>query len=69
MRVFLASLGTAALVACADSGSRDNFSGEALRKAEQQAQERCAADGKRAQLRNVYDNADGSRRFEYQCVQ
>jgi hypothetical protein len=69
MRVFLALLGTAALVACVESGSRDNFSGEASRKAEQQAQEQCAADGKRAQLLNSYDKADGSRRFEYQCVQ
>lgn len=69
MRIILAALGVASLAACADAGRRDDFSGEASRKAEQQAKQQCAADGKRAQLRNVYDNVDGSRRFEYQCVQ
>ena len=69
MRVLLAVLGTAALVACADTSPRDDFSGEASRLAEQQAKDRCAALGKRAQLRDVYNNADGSRRYEYQCVQ
>jgi hypothetical protein len=67
MRVLLVLL-VAALAACAES-SRGDFSGEASRVAEQQAKERCAAEGKRAQLRNVFDNADGSRRYEYQCVQ
>jgi hypothetical protein len=69
MRVFLALLGTAALVACAESSDRRDFSGDASRAAEQQAKERCAVEGKRPQLRNVFDNADGTRRYEYQCVQ
>ena len=68
MRVFLAMLGIAFLAACAD-GERDNFSGEASRLAEQQAKQRCAAEGKRAQLRNTTTNLDGSRSYEYVCVQ
>jgi hypothetical protein len=69
MRFVLAMLGVAFLAACADTGDRDNFSGEAARVAEQQAKERCAADGKRAQLRSTSQNLDGSRRYEYVCVQ
>jgi hypothetical protein len=69
MRFILAMLGVAILAACADSSNRDNFSGEASRIAEQQAKERCAAVGKRAQLRNTSENLDGSRRYEYACVQ
>lgn len=69
MRVLPALLGTAALVACAESGDRRDFSGEAARAADQQAKERCAAEGKSAQLRNVFNNTDGSRRYEYHCVQ
>jgi hypothetical protein len=70
MRVLLAMLGIALLAACAAGNSdRDSFSGEASRMAEQQAQQRCAAEGKRAQLRNTFTNLDGSRRYEYVCVQ
>jgi hypothetical protein len=71
MRVALAMPVIALLSACADAGEGDrrDFSGEASRAAEQQARDRCAAEGKRAQLRNVFENVDGSRRYEYQCIQ
>jgi hypothetical protein len=69
MRVVLAALGIAFLASCADRADRDSFSGEAARLAEQQAKERCAAEGKRAALRDSSQNLDGSRRFEYVCVQ
>jgi len=65
MRVLLAMLGVAFVAACADSASNhDSFSGEASRMAEQQARQRCAAEGKRAELRHTYTNVDGSRRYE-----
>jgi hypothetical protein len=68
MRIVLAALGAAFLGACASDGHED-FSGEASRVAGQEAQQRCAAEGKRAQLRNTARNLDGSRSYEYVCVQ
>jgi hypothetical protein len=73
MRAVIATLGVALLAGCsADSSGplgESQFSGEASRAAEEQARQRCAAEGKRAQLANVFDNSDGSRRYEYRCVQ
>jgi hypothetical protein len=69
MRFVLPLLGVAILAACADSGDRDNLSGEAAGIFEQEARQRCAIEGKRAQLRNTNQNLDGSRRNEYVCVQ
>lgn len=70
MRAVLAVLGVVLLAACSSDRAADSqFSGDAARAAEQQARERCAQEGKRARLVNVFDNSDGSRRFEYQCVQ
>ena len=71
MRVVLASVGLAALAACAgDTGSpsSSSLSGEAARAAETQARETCAREGKRPQLRNVFENSDGTRRYEFECV-
>lgn len=68
MRVLLAMLGIALVPACADRG-RGDFAGEAARVADQQAQQRCAAEGKHARLRNTSRNLDGSQSYEYVCVQ
>lgn len=68
MRVILAVLGIALLAACADT-RHDDFSGDASRVAEREAKQRCAAEGKHAQLRNTTTNLDGSRSYEYACVQ
>jgi hypothetical protein len=69
----MVTLGAVALAACS-AGSNEpagdsQFSGEAARAAEQQARERCAAEGKRPQLYNTFENSDGSRRYEYRCIQ
>jgi hypothetical protein len=70
MRATLVTLSVAFLAACTTGRDAESeFSGEAARAAEQAAMERCAAEGKRAQLRNVFENSDGSRRYEYLCVQ
>jgi len=69
MRVVLAMLAIASLAACADGGDQDSFSGDAQRISAQQAKDRCAADGKRAELRSSRQNLDGSLHYEYACVQ
>jgi uncharacterized lipoprotein len=70
MRAVIAAIGVVLLAACSTERTTESeFSGEASRAAEQQARERCAAEGKRAQLANVFENSDGSRRYEYRCVQ
>jgi hypothetical protein len=74
MRAVIATLGVVLVAGCsADSTSgpvgESQFSGEASRAAEEQARQRCAAEGKRAQLANTFENSDGSRRYEYRCVQ
>ena len=69
MRVVTATFGAVLLTAACASPDKTQFSGEASRAAEDQARQRCAAEGKRAQLANVFDNSDGSRRYEYRCVQ
>jgi uncharacterized lipoprotein len=70
MRPVTTALGIALLAACsADPKAESEFSGEASRAAEEQARQRCAAEGKRAQLANVFENSDGSRRYEYRCIQ
>lgn len=73
MRAVIATLGVVLVAACsADSGApagESEFSGEASRAAAEQARQRCAAEGKRAHLSNVFENSDGSRRYEYRCVQ
>jgi hypothetical protein len=68
MRIVLAALCATLAGACV-GGDREDFAGEASRVAGQQAQQRCAAEGKRAQLRNTTQNLDGSRSYEYVCVQ
>lgn len=72
MRAAIVALGVVLLAGCSTdepAGPDAQFSGEASRAAEEQARQRCAAEGKRPQLANVFDNSDGSRRFEYRCVQ
>jgi hypothetical protein len=70
MRIGLAILGLVAVAACADDSTRtsSSLSGEAARAAEMQARDTCAREGKRPQLRNVYSNTDGTRRYEFECV-
>jgi hypothetical protein len=71
MRAAIVMLGVLVLAGCntAPATSESEFSGEASRAAAEQARQRCGAEGKRAQLANVFDNSDGSRRYEYRCVQ
>jgi hypothetical protein len=69
MRAAIAMFGVVLLAACdTDRAPESEFSGEASRIAAEQARERCAAQGRRAQLANVFDNSDGSKRYEYRCV-